>query len=59
MKVFEHGMHLLGFIGASAKGLDNYLTGQDWSWQAITLIWIVNSYILMQYANRMEKKVKA
>lgn len=58
MKIFEHIMHWLGFIGAGVKGMDNYMTGQDWTWQAITLVWIANSYILVQYVNRVEKKLK-
>lgn len=58
MKVFEHIMHILGIIGAVAKGLDNYMTGQDYSWQGIALLWILNSYLLVFFIQRAEKRAR-
>jgi hypothetical protein len=62
MKHLSKIFMLLAFISAGTSMIDNIIKNESWSWQAITMLWILVAYtnekLCDRYRNLIDKLTK-
>lgn len=56
MKVVQRFLMFLAFFTTILVGVSNYMKGENFTWQFIALVWILNSYIAVVYIEDREEK---
>lgn len=56
MKTVQHLLIILALVTTLLTALSNYTQGRDYTWQIISLLWILNGYSAFFYIKFLEKK---
>lgn len=58
MKYISHVLLSLSLLAALTKTVTCYVTGQDYAWPGIAVLWILSSYIGYIHNSQLEQKIR-
>lgn len=56
-KVLFNVIMLIGMVAAIISAIANYLKDGNYTWQIVSLIWMIAHYSAYRYINFLEKKL--
>jgi len=58
MKNLEKILMLMAFVGAASSFCVSLYTHTSWSWQLVTIVWIVVAYMKLKLSERQERIIE-
>ena len=58
MKNLEKILMLMAFVGAASSFCVSLYTHTSWSWQLVTIVWIIVAYMKLKLSERQERIIE-